>query len=364
MTKRRRYTVGALAAAVVVALVAFGRPPKAAATVRVPAADGEIVESLPFAANDPRRRELAQLRRTLAHDPKNLAAAVRLARIDIRLSRERSDPRHLGHAQAALAPWWNNPEAPTEVVVLRATIEQSLHDFGAALADLDRVLARSPDDVQARLTRATVLTVRARYDEARADCRRVGEPFAAVVCETQIDSVTGHAKEAHERLASTLDDAARISRDEREWAVASLGEYAERMGDAAAAETHFKEALELDPRDAYVRGAYADLLIDGGRYGDAIALVRDYETNDALLLRLAIAEKKQGAPDAPRHVEMLGARFDAARARGDSVHRREEARFELELRGDREKALVLAKANWEVQKEPWDARILREAEKR
>jgi hypothetical protein len=58
---------------------------------------------------------------------------------------------------------------------------------------------------------------------------------------------------------------------------------------------------------------------------------------------------------------MLGARFDASRARGDVVHRREEARYWLSLRDDPSRAHALAKANWDVQKEPWDARILREA---
>jgi hypothetical protein len=55
---------------------------------------------------------------------------------------------------------------------------------------------------------------------------------------------------------------------------------------------------------------------------------------------------------------MLGARFEASHLRGDTVHRREEARFELELKGDARAALALARANWDVQREPWDVRVL------
>ena len=55
---------------------------------------------------------------------------------------------------------------------------------------------------------------------------------------------------------------------------------------------------------------------------------------------------------------MLKARFDASHARGDVVHRREEARYRLYLEDDARGACDLAKANWDVQKEPWDARIL------
>lgn len=58
---------------------------------------------------------------------------------------------------------------------------------------------------------------------------------------------------------------------------------------------------------------------------------------------------------------MLQARFAAARARGDRVHLREEARFVLEVSKDARGALALALENWGVQKEPADARIALEA---
>jgi hypothetical protein len=48
----------------------------------------------------------------------------------------------------------------------------------------------------------------------------------------------------------------------------------------------------------------------------------------------------------------LRARFDASRARGDIVHRREESRFQLQLNGDPKAALRLAQENWKVQREP------------
>jgi hypothetical protein len=47
--------------------------------------------------------------------------------------------------------------------------------------------------------------------------------------------------------------------------------------------------------------------------------------------------------------------------RGDTVHRREEARFALHLLNDPATALRLATENWRVQREAWDARLLLEA---
>jgi len=60
-------------------------------------------------------------------------------------------------------------------------------------------------------------------------------------------------------------------------------------------------------------------------------------------------------------VKELAARFDAAMQRGDTVHQREQARFELKLRNDPSTALTLARKNWAVQKEPADIRIYLEA---
>jgi hypothetical protein len=58
------------------------------------------------------------------------------------------------------------------------------------------------------------------------------------------------------------------------------------------------------------------------------------------------------------HRQELADRFAAARRRGDTVHLREEARFRLDVENDIAVALALAKANWNVQREPADLRIL------
>ena len=66
-------------------------------------------------------------------------------------------------------------------------------------------------------------------------------------------------------------------------------------------------------------------------------------------------------PEAGDSIRRLRERFAASRARGDVVHRREEARYTLQLADDRQEALRLASENWAVQKEPADLRILAEA---
>jgi len=134
----------------------------------VPTDDAQVLERLP-GGTAAQLRQLKSMQAARAAAPNDLSRATELATANIRASRVEGDPRFLGYAQAALAPWWKDPAAPTAVLLLRATILQSSHQFEPALADLARVLEREPKHAQALLTRATVLTVMGRYREARAD---------------------------------------------------------------------------------------------------------------------------------------------------------------------------------------------------
>ena len=148
--------------------------------------------------------------------------------------------------------------------------------------------------------------------------------------------------------------------DIRGWYESLLGEIAQRLGDPAA-EQHFRAALAADPRDLYTVGALGDWLLDQQRADDVVPLVQNESRVDALMLRFALAQRALRPAEADSSVAILRARFDASRARGDIVHRREESRFQLQLNGDPKAALRLAQENWKVQREPADLRILAEA---
>ncbi len=251
------------------------------------------------------------------------------------------------------------------VVLLRATIRQSQHDFDGALADLDRLLKANPRAAQARLTRATVLTVVGRFAEAKSDCRQLATlapPLVIAGCMAAPSSLSGDAALAYTRLIQGLE-APGADPGIVEWAQTLAAEIAQRRGDAVAAEQHFAAALALDANDAYLKAAYADFLLDANRPREALALVAAETNNDTLLLRRLLAEQR--LPDQRAafdiHRDEMAARFDAARRRGDSLHRREEARFRLEAENDSRGALALARENWNVQREPADLRILVDA---
>jgi Tfp pilus assembly protein PilF len=328
----------------------------------IPTNGAQVVEHLPKRA-DPVQRELLRMRAALSANPLDIDKATALARRYIEQARVEGDPRYLGYAQAALTPWWKQPVPPDPVLVLRATLLQSTHHFKEALADLDLVLRHDSNNVQAWLTRATVQTVLGDFAAAKASCMRLYSRAPAVVvqtCLSGLGSVSGDARASYQQLKQAL--AARDDNDPgiRIWVVTLLAEMATRLGADAEAEAWFREALAFDDADSYLLAAYADFLIDHKRSPEVVRLLKDKTRVDSLLLRYAIALKASGGADAAKQADALRTRFDAAILRADTVHQREQARFELVLRNDPAAAVRLAKLNWAVQKEPADLRILAE----
>lgn len=343
---------------VLTALLAFW-PGSVLATPFVPKSDGQVLERLRTTPTDPEARELRKLHAELARSPQNLPVAVNLARRYIERGRTEADPRYNGYAQAALKPWWDQAKPPATVLVLRATLRQSSHDFKGALSDLDQAIEASPRDSQAWVTRASVRQVLGDYERAKRDCLpllQLSTQLVGVTCLSSIASLNGQATRSYSLLERVLTGSPNATVTEKLWARTVLAEIAVRTGNAAA-ETHFQQAMALGP-DTYLLGAYADFLLDQGRPREVVKLLQDQTRIDALLLRLALAEQALGLPALETHRTDLAARFEASRLRKDVVHRREEARFALELLKQPRVALELARANWEVQHEPADARLL------
>jgi hypothetical protein len=330
----------------------------------LPASDDEVLDRLAVSPSDPALRELRALQGQLRHAPDNLALATRVATGYLELGRVTGDPRYAGYSEAALTPWWHLDSPPLEVLVLRATLRQRMHQFDAALADLATVLESHPRNVQARLTRATVLQVQGAYEGARAECQALKNLTSELVwtcCLTGVTASMGRLEDSYRQLRGAFDRHPAGQVGLQNWVLTSLAELAARAGIMPEAESHFRAALAVDAADPYLLGAYADFLLDSDRSAEVLPLLRDKTGTDPLLLRYALALQAQHSKELTVQVEKLGDRFAASRLRGDRVHLREEARFTLHLLAAPEAALGLAQENWQVQKEPADVRILLES---
>jgi len=330
------------------------------AAPRTPASDTEVLEKLPIRAGDSTARELGTLRSALAQAPTDEAAAAQLARRYFDLAMARGDPRYIGYADAVVRRFSAVRSAP--LLTLRGMLRQYRHDFVGALNDLDQALKQDPAYADAHAWRGAIFLVKADYAAARQACdalQRLERDVLAGGCLGLAQAYGGQLEAGYQTLQRSLELAG--FPDNQVWLLTRLGEVAAWRGLPAQAEAHYRAALALGRDDVYLLTAWADFLLDAGKPAEVVQWLRSWESSDSLLLRLAEAGAALQLPDAARHRQMLADRFAAARARGDTTHRAEEARFELRLRQNAQTAVVLARDNYATQREPRDARILLEA---
>lgn len=360
---RRSRSCGALLRTTACVLAALGSAAATASPYR-PAADDVVLERVPARSALER---LAPLRAAVTARPSDLPAALALATGYIEIGRRDGDPRFIAYAEATLTPWLAQPRPAERVLVLQATALQYLHQFDASLALLDQALAREPLDGQAWLTRAALLELQGRYPEARRACARLVrsvDELVALTCLKSVDGRSGQLAASYAVLQSLAGTIPRLPAAVRSWTRSVLADMAERAGDWAAAEADLRDALAVAPDDPYIKAAYADLLLRLGRPADVLALLGGSEAQDALLLRLAIAGRRAGSPDAARWAAMCEERMRAAARDRDYTHQREQAMFLLDVRGDAQAALKAAVGNWAAQREPADLRIYAAAAER
>lgn len=329
----------------------------------IPATGSEVLERLP-SRNDPVQREFQRLRLQLAANPDNLPVALSLSRRYIEMWRDGGDPRYLSYAQATLGPWWKLAHPPADAQIMRATILQSTHQFNAALADIDAVLKVDPDNAQAWLIRATILQVLGDYQPAKISCAHLyglAQALIAQTCLWSAASLSGQADKSYQQLEQIYKASSHADPSIKLWVATVLAEMSVRRGDMAAARMHFEQALATGTPDNYLLAAYADFLLAQHQPEKVVALLKPKIQVDALLLRYALALQALNADDAKKYIAMLAQRFEAAKMRGDTIHQREQARFELELMHNPATALKVARQNWSVQKEPADTLILLQA---
>ena len=293
---------------------------------------------------------------------KRLDIALPLAQLYIKQARSTGDLRFLGYAEAVLAPWIGPNTTSADALVLHATVLQSRHDFSGALQVLGRARALRPDDAQAWLTSATVLRVLGQYDQSLSACEQIAAragPLVVELCKQSIRGLTGDLPSAYAAIQQI--DSQGMPPEERAWRDSELGEMAVRLGKDGEAEHWFQNGLRASPGDFYIRAAYADLLLRNRRAQEALALLKGQETLEPLLLRIAIAQKMLRDPGLAQSSARLAAAFAAEAQRGDGVHRREEARFLLDVQNDTLGALAAAQENWKVQRETDDVLVLMRA---
>ena len=336
----------------------------ARATPIVPTRDDEVIEVLPAMTGN--RAEERRLRKQLAQRPRDPALALDMAKRYLDQAHESGDPRFAGMAMSAIEGWPDEATMPDGVLMMRATLQQYLHEFDASVRSLKSLLARpsAQPRPQAWLTLATVKRVQGRYADSDAACKQVAASGAALhadACLAENAALRGDVDAARSTFTALLSDARKPPATQA-WLTTSLAELEQRAGRAEAADAAFRAALKLDA-DPYATLSYADFLIDQQRPAEALALLQGQTRSDAVLLRLAIAGAQAKTASAGADAAEMRERIALANQRPEAkvFHGREQAMFALMVERQPARALELARGNVVAQREPLDLLVLAQA---
>ena len=331
----------------------------------VPTRDDQVIEVLPGLAMS--RLEERRARRALAQRPTDPALAVGVARRLLARAHDDGDPRFAGQALAAISGW-SDADAPDDVLLLRADLQQYLHEFEASVQNLQRLVARPSGArvAQAWLTLATVRRVQGRYADSDAACSKLPDAASALyasACAAENAALRGEFDAARASLARLLATPG-LPASTKAWLLVTRAEMEQRAGRVEAADAAFRTSLELQS-DSYTRLAYADFLIEQRRPSEALKWLAGEVRSDPVLLRLAIAGKLAKSADAARDAAEMRERITLANLRPDAKvsHGREQAMFALAVEGDAARALALARGNVAHQREPLDLLVFAQAAK-
>lgn len=333
------------------ALLLLVLPHVASAAVTIqPTRDDEVIEILPVIT---RARPAALVAERKAPDA---AAAALTVREDISQARQTGDTRYWGRAQSALSTWWDRADAPVDMAILQATVQQGRHEFEASRKVLTTALMRSPNHAQGWLNLAALERLSGNYEQALASCARVasaGQALYAQACALETQSLQGQHQAATRGLQALADQAS--DNGQRSWLWSLLAESLERWGRDAAAAQAFQKSQAFEP-DLYTAIAYSDLLLRTGKLAQAETVLFPLPDTDAVLLRRAAAWRRLGDARWSAALETLRERTAELKRRGDdpSLHGRELALTALWLEDDPARALVLARSNLTLQREPID----------
>jgi hypothetical protein len=352
-----------LSTALLLALFGAALTPLRAAPI-VPTRDEEVIEVLPALSGN--RAEERRLRKQLAQQPRDPALALAVAKRYLDQAHELGDPRFAGMAMSAIEGWTDEASMPDGVLLMRANLQQYLHEFDASSRSLQKLLARpsAQPRPQAWLTLATVRRVQGRYADSDAACKQVAQAGAALhaqACMAENAALRGDVDRARAAFTGLLATPA-LPAATQAWLTTSLAELEQRAGRASAADAAFRSALKLDA-DSYATLAYADFLIEQKRPAQALAVLKGQARSDAVLLRLAIAGAQARSESAAADAAEMRERINLANERPDAkvFHGREQAMFALFVERQPERALELARGNVAQQREPLDLLVLAQA---
>lgn len=292
-------------------------------------------------------------------------AVLALVNAQLAQAAEPGQSRLYGLAQSALKPLIESDTNNPAIWLAWAQVLQHQHSFDEALAALQIVSKQQPENVNAQLLAARIHLIQGHPEAARSACLRLignADLLTASGCLLEVASFQGELEQSYAQLSLLLERQG-LPEDERgPWLSQVLADMALRLGDPAAAERWLHQQ-PLDTATVNYLAQWADVQLSLGKPEQVLRQLQPViedsaDVDDALLLRLALAEK---ALRGKQWQDQLHSRMSLREQRADSQHASELARYYLDINPQPQKALHWAQVNWQNTREYSDEKLLERA---
>lgn len=300
--------------------------------------------------------------------PQDPASVVQLANQYLAQAAQPGQSRWYGVVEALLKPLIENNTQDFSVLLAWAQVQQHQHRFGVAQDVLQKILAQQPDNLTANLLAARLQLIQGDAIAAQAIClRSLGHTdlLTLSACTLEARSTLG-AKELNESYAQLqqIVTSQGLPEDERQvWIMQILADMALREGQPQTAINYLNTVKSRNSLSVWVQWADAQLALKNyQRVTDELTPLIDSNTqaDDALLVRLAIAEKNLAS--AKKWQAQVRERMVLRELRDDQAHAADLAIYYLDVAPDTHKALHWAERNWQQAREASDKQLLLRAQ--
>lgn len=272
---------------------------------------------------------------------------------------------NVGRANALLKPHLQQ-DVSANAWYLSARILQHQHQFKAALQDLDKAIAQNNSLISAWLLKANIHLALAQYSQARSACVSLlgqADMLTVASCSLEVESYQNKLTASYQQLADLVARYGLPDDESQAWVVQILADMAHRLGNNNTAIDWLAQySKPLKPTSLLV--LWSDIQLENNQadevYQQLTNVLKQAEfKDDALLLRLAIAEKQMNTGS--YWAEQTLARVQLRIQRNDRFHAGEIARFYIDIAPNPDKALHWAEENWRMTKLAADKKLLNEA---
>ena len=266
-------------------------------------------------------------------------------------------------AHTTLTPWVRNYVSNPEFWVTWARVQQQKHDFSGALESLKKAITFEPNNVNAHLIAARTYLIQQRYELAEQSCGQIirgGDFLAASICNLEVASHQGSLNDSYRNLEK-LRSGLRDNDTKSVWTNKILADMAARQGRWRASEA-WLDAI-YDENDLNTLLEWADIKLKLKKYREVSARLSEIvkrvpSSEDALLIRLALAEQHLSNDLTPSWKNLVKERVALREQRQDLYHANDLAIYYLDIEPNPEKALQWAEINWQSAREYKDEALL------